>query len=66
MEQENLPINSRLWHIVRYTRNGVYDCIWSSGHTLRDALKRCKQLNEDYHKYYGVYVVEDNDGNQYV
>ena len=49
-----------IWDIVRYTHNGEYDCVWSSMHTKRDADKRCKALNEDYHKNYGKYVVERN------
>ena len=49
-----------IWDIVRYKANGEYDCVWSSMHTKRDADKRCKALNEDYHKYYGKYVVERN------
>lgn len=48
-----------IWDIVRYKNNGEYDCVWSSGHTKRDADKRCAKLNSDYHKYYGKYVVED-------
>lgn len=48
-----------IWDIVRYKDNGEYDCVWSSGHTKRDADKRCAKLNSDYHKYYGKYVVED-------
>lgn len=55
-ELERMPI----WDIVRYTHNGEYDCVWSSGHSKRDADKSCKELNEDYHKYYGKYVVERN------
>ena len=55
-ELERMPI----WDIVRYTHNDEYDCVWSSMHTKRDADKRCKALNEDYHKYYGKYVVERN------
>ena len=47
-----------VWNIVRYRHNGEYDCVWSSGHTKREADKRCKELNEDYHMYYGKYVVE--------
>ena len=48
-----------IWDVVRYKSNGDYDCVWSSGHTKRDADKRCAKLNSDYHKYYGKYVVED-------
>lgn len=48
-----------IWDIVRYKDNGEYDCVWSSGHTKRDADKKCAKLNSDYHKYYGKYVVED-------
>lgn len=55
VDKEKLPI----WAIVRYKHNGTYDCVWSSGHTKRDADKKCKQLNSDYHKNYGKYVVED-------
>lgn len=55
-ELERMPI----WDIVRYAHNGEYDCVWSSMHTKRDADKRCKALNEDYHKNYGKYVVERN------
>ena len=55
-ELERMPI----WDIVRYSHNGEYDCVWSSAHTKRDADKRCKALNEDYHKNYGKYVVERN------
>ena len=49
-----------IWDIVRYKPNGVYDCVWSGMHTKRDADKICKELNEDYHKNYGKYVVERN------
>jgi hypothetical protein len=49
-----------IWDIVRYKTNGEYDCVWGSMHTKRDADKRCKALNEDYHKNYGKYVVERN------
>lgn len=49
-----------IWSIVRYKKDGEYDCVWSSGHTKREADKRCKALNEDYHKKYGKYVVEIN------
>lgn len=49
-----------IWDIVRYKHNGEYDCVWSSMHTKRDAEKHCKELNEDYHKNYGKYVVERN------
>ena len=59
------PINLPIYSIVRYHKDGSYDCIWSSRHTFRNALKRCNELNEDYHKNYGVYVVEDEYGNQY-
>lgn len=59
------PINLPIYTIVRYHSDGSYDCIWSDKHTLRDALKKCKELNEDYHKNYGVYVVEDDYGKQY-
>ena len=48
-----------IWDIVRYKSSGEYDCVWSSGHTKRDADKICAKLNSDYHKYYGKYVVED-------
>lgn len=48
-----------IWAIVRYSHDGKYDCVWSSGYTKRDAEKKCKQLNNDYHKNYGKYVVED-------
>lgn len=48
-----------IWDIVRYKDNCEYDCVWSSGHTKREADKICAQLNSDYHKYYGKYVVED-------
>lgn len=48
-----------IWDIVRYKDNGEYDCVWSSGHTKREADKRCAKLNSDYHRYYGKYVVED-------
>lgn len=59
------PINLPIYSIVRYHKDGSYDCIWNSNYTLRNALKRCKELNEDYHKNYGVYIVEDAYGNQY-
>jgi len=59
------PINLPIYSIVRYHEDGSYDCIWSSNYTLHNAQKRCKELNEDYHKNYGVYVVEDAYGNQY-
>lgn len=49
-----------IWDIVRYKDNGEYDCVWSAGHTLREAKKRCKELNNDYHRNYGKYVVELN------
>lgn len=52
--RDNMPI----WSIVRYKHNGEYDCVWSSGHTKRDADKICAELNQDYHKNYGKYVVE--------
>lgn len=55
-ELERMPI----WDIVRYKTNGEYDCVWSGEHSKRDADKRCKELNEDYHKNYGKYVVERN------
>lgn len=47
-----------VWGIVRY-RNGQFDCIWSRGHTKREAEKKCKKLNSDYHKDYGEYSVEN-------
>lgn len=59
------PINRSIYTIVRYYFDGSYDCIWSSGHTLRDALKKCKELNNDYHKNYGIYIVENEQGKQY-
>ena len=64
MNKEKL-INLPIYTIVRYKDNGDYDCVWSSGHMLRDAIKKCKQLNEDYHKVYGKYIVEDIFGNKY-
>lgn len=62
---KKLQINLPIFSIIRYTENNVYDCVWKGGYTLRDALKACKKLNEDYHKNYGKYVVEDNEGKQY-
>lgn len=53
--KERLPI----WGIVRY-RDNKFDCVWSGGLTKREADKRCKELNSDYHKNYGEYVVEMN------
>lgn len=47
-----------VWGIVRYV-NGKYDCVWHSGYSKREAEKRCKELNSDYHRYYGTYVVEN-------
>lgn len=47
-----------VWGIVRY-RDGQFDCIWSRGHTKREAEKKCKKLNSDYHKDYGEYSVEN-------
>jgi len=47
-----------VWGIVRY-RNGYFDCIWSRGHTKKEAEKRCKKLNSDYHQNYGEYSVEN-------
>ena len=61
----NLSINLPIFNIVRYDENGNYDCMWKSGLRFRDAIKKCKELNSDYHKYYGEYVVEDNYGKKY-
>lgn len=63
MGKSKRPINLPIYNIVRY-RDGKYDCIWDSGITLRNALKICKVLNEDYHRNYGEYVVEDDCGNK--
>ena len=57
---EDSGINSPYCSIVRYKKNGEYDCVWSSGHTRRDAEKRAEKLNSDYHKNYGTYVVEES------
>lgn len=55
----NIDVNKApVWGIVRY-RDGQFDCIWSRGHTKREAEKKCKKLNSDYHKDYGEYSVEN-------
>lgn len=60
LEQYNDIERKPIWDIVRYHENGEYDCVWSRGHTKREADKRCAKLNTDYHKNYGIYVVEIN------
>lgn len=47
-----------VWGVVRY-RNGQFDCVWSSGYSKRGAEKLCEKLNNDYHKNYGEYRVEN-------
>lgn len=50
------------WKIVRYKRNGDFDCIWKSGiYDKRVADAKCAKLNdpEQGNEYrYGTYVVE--------
>ena len=48
-----------VWDVVRY-RNGDFDCVWSGNHTKIGAEKLCEKLNNDYHKNYGEYRVENS------
>ena len=56
---EDSRINSPYYSIVRYKKDGSYDCVWQSGLTRREAEKRAEKLNNDYHKNYGTYVIEE-------
>ena len=57
--KENSHANTPIHAIVRYKKNGEYDCVWKSGLTRREAERLCEELNSDYHKNYGTYVVEE-------
>mgnify|MGYP006988825198 CR=1 FL=1 len=50
------------WKIVRYNKDGSFDCVWSSGiYDKRVADKKCARLNnpgEGNEYLYGKYVVE--------
>ena len=45
-----------IWDIVRYVK-GIFDCIYESGLTQKEAVKKCDELNNDYHSNYGFYMV---------
>ena len=57
---EDSHINSPYCSIVRYKKDGSYDCVWQNGLTRREAEKRVEKLNSDYHKNYGTYVIEES------
>lgn len=55
IDMDKLPV----WDVVRY-HNDMFDCVWSGNHTRREAEKVCKKLNNDYHRNYGEYRVENS------
>ena len=57
---EDSRINSQYCSIVRYKKDGSYDCLWTSDLTRREAEKEVEKLNSDYHKRYGTYVIEES------
>lgn len=63
-EKPTITHKPLFWKIVRYKKDGTFDCIWSSGFDdIRVANQRCEWLNNpnEGHNYwrYGTYVVEE-------
>lgn len=59
--EDHNGLNADHWYIVRYFQDGGYDCMWSGPHTVREAIKRCRELQAKP-MYQRVYVLEDIRG----